>query len=102
MDSYTISFGIRNVTNRDKALTEALRVLKPGGRFMCMEFTPMDTPIIKDVYEAYSMNVVPMMGQAIANDADSYRCALPVVYDLASVHCLHVVVSIFVTISTKL
>jgi demethylmenaquinone methyltransferase / 2-methoxy-6-polyprenyl-1,4-benzoquinol methylase len=73
MDSYTISFGIRNVTNRGAALREAWRVLKPGGRFMCLEFTPMETPVLKDVYEAYSMHVVPALGQIVANDADSYR-----------------------------
>jgi len=77
-DSYTVAFGIRNVTNRDAALSEAYRVLKPGGRFMCLEFTPVDTPVLKDVYDAYSINVIPAMGKVIANDSESYRWeALP-------------------------
>ena len=76
MDSYTVAFGIRNVTNRDAALAEAYRVLKRGGRFMCLEFSPVDTPVLKDAYDAYSMNVIPKMGKLVANDAESYRCAV--------------------------
>lgn len=76
MDSYTVAFGIRNVTNRDAALAEAYRVLKRGGRFMCLEFSPVDTPVLKDVYDAYSMNVIPKMGKLVANDPESYRCAV--------------------------
>jgi ubiquinone/menaquinone biosynthesis C-methylase UbiE len=75
LDSYSIAFGIRNVTRRDMALAEAHRVLKRGGRFMCLEFCPVDTPVIKDVYEAYSMNVIPRIGKIVANDDESYRHA---------------------------
>jgi ubiquinone/menaquinone biosynthesis methyltransferase len=73
IDSYTIAFGIRNVTDRDKALREAHRVLRRGGRFLCLEFTPVDTPVIKEVYDAYSLNVIPRMGKLIADDEESYR-----------------------------
>ena len=76
MDSYTVAFGIRNVTHRDAALAEAHRVLKRGGRFLCLEFSPVDTPVFKDLYDAYSMNVIPKMGQLVANDAESYRSDL--------------------------
>lgn len=75
LDSYTVAFGIRNVTRRDAALAEAHRVLKRGGRFLCLEFSPVDTPVFKDIYDAYSMNVLPKMGKLVANDADSYRSA---------------------------
>ena len=75
-DSYTIAFGIRNVTHRGAALAEAHRVLRQGGRFLCLEFTPVNTPLLKEVYDAYSLNVIPAIGQAVANDAESYRCVL--------------------------
>jgi len=73
MDAYTITFGIRNVTHRDKALTEAYRVLKPGGRFLCLEFSVPETPGFDKLYELYSFNVLPQLGSMIAGDADSYR-----------------------------
>jgi demethylmenaquinone methyltransferase/2-methoxy-6-polyprenyl-1,4-benzoquinol methylase len=72
-DAYTIAFGIRNVTHIDKALTEAHRVLKYGGRFFCLEFSTVEWPGFKDVYDAYSHHLVPRLGQMIAGDADSYR-----------------------------
>jgi demethylmenaquinone methyltransferase/2-methoxy-6-polyprenyl-1,4-benzoquinol methylase len=72
-DAYTIVFGIRNVTFRDKALAEAHRVLRPGGRFFCMEFSVTDWAGFREIYDLYSMRVMPRMGQAIAGDADSYR-----------------------------
>jgi demethylmenaquinone methyltransferase/2-methoxy-6-polyprenyl-1,4-benzoquinol methylase len=59
MDLYTIAFGIRNVTNRDKALSEAYRVLRPGGRFMCLEFSEVVVPGFKQFYDFYSFNVIP-------------------------------------------
>jgi demethylmenaquinone methyltransferase/2-methoxy-6-polyprenyl-1,4-benzoquinol methylase len=72
-DAYTIAFGIRNVTRIDKALAEAHRVLKYGGRFYCLEFSTTEWPGFKEAYDAYSHKLVPRIGQAIAGDADSYR-----------------------------
>jgi demethylmenaquinone methyltransferase/2-methoxy-6-polyprenyl-1,4-benzoquinol methylase len=72
-DAYTIAFGIRNVTRIDRALAEAHRVLKHGGRFFCLEFSTTEWPGFKDVYDAYSHRLVPRLGQAIAGDAESYR-----------------------------
>ncbi|WP_432201208.1 class I SAM-dependent methyltransferase [Erythrobacter sp. W53] len=72
-DAYTIVFGIRNVTQIDKALVEAHRVLKYGGRFYCMEFSTTDWAGFKEVYDLYSHNVMPRMGKMIAGDEESYR-----------------------------
>ncbi len=72
-NAYTIAFGIRNVTHIDQALAEARRVLKNGGRFCCLEFSSVEWPGLKEVYDAYSHHLVPRLGQAIAGDADSYR-----------------------------
>eukprot|EP00756_Hemistasia_phaeocysticola_P053760 Hpha_TRINITY_DN29712_c0_g1::TRINITY_DN29712_c0_g1_i1::g.2739::m.2739/K06127/COQ5; 2-methoxy-6-polyprenyl-1,4-benzoquinol methylase len=72
-DVYTIAFGIRNVTNIDKALKEAHRVLARGGRLMVLEFSRVDTPLISNLYDAYSFNVIPAMGKALANDSESYQ-----------------------------
>jgi len=73
MDAYTIAFGIRNVTHIDKALAEARRVLKPGGRFLCLEFSRVEVPGLDTLYDAYSLNVLPRLGQLAAGDAESYR-----------------------------
>jgi demethylmenaquinone methyltransferase/2-methoxy-6-polyprenyl-1,4-benzoquinol methylase len=72
-DAYTIAFGIRNVTDIPKALREAHRVLRRGGRFFCLEFSQTLWPGFGDVYDSYSHHVVPRVGKAIAGDADSYR-----------------------------
>jgi demethylmenaquinone methyltransferase/2-methoxy-6-polyprenyl-1,4-benzoquinol methylase len=72
-DAYTIAFGIRNVTHIDKALAEAQRVLKHGGRFFCLEFSTTEWPGFKQAYDLYSHKLVPRIGKAIAGDADSYR-----------------------------
>ncbi|MBB3861958.1 demethylmenaquinone methyltransferase/2-methoxy-6-polyprenyl-1,4-benzoquinol methylase [Novosphingobium hassiacum] len=72
-DAYTIAFGIRNVTHIDKALAEAHRVLKFGGRFFCLEFSTTQWPGFSEVYDAYSHKLVPKLGQMIAGDAESYR-----------------------------
>jgi demethylmenaquinone methyltransferase/2-methoxy-6-polyprenyl-1,4-benzoquinol methylase len=72
-DAYTIAFGIRNVTDIPKALHEAHRVLKRGGRFFCLEFSTTQWPGFAEIYDAYSHKVVPRVGQMIAGDADSYR-----------------------------
>jgi demethylmenaquinone methyltransferase/2-methoxy-6-polyprenyl-1,4-benzoquinol methylase len=72
-DAYTIAFGIRNVTRIDQALSEAFRVLRYGGRFFCLEFSTVEWPGFKEVYDAYSHHMVPRLGQVIAGDAASYR-----------------------------
>ncbi|HEY0111610.1 MAG TPA: class I SAM-dependent methyltransferase [Allosphingosinicella sp.] len=72
-DAYTIAFGIRNVTDIPAALAEAHRVLKVGGRFFCLEFSTTTWPGFSRLYEAYSMNVVPRIGKAVARDEESYR-----------------------------
>jgi len=72
-DAYTIAFGIRNVTHIDKALAEAHRVLKVGGRFFCLEFSTTTWPGFARLYDAYSLNVVPKLGKAVARDEESYR-----------------------------
>ncbi len=72
-DVYTISFGIRNVTRPADALAEAYRVLKPGGRLMVLEFSQLPNPGMQKLYDLYSFNVIPRMGQVIANDHDSYQ-----------------------------
>ena len=72
-DVYTISFGIRNVTRPQDALAEAYRVLKPGGRLMVLEFSQLPNPGMQKLYDLYSFNVIPRMGQIIANDRDSYQ-----------------------------
>lgn len=72
-DVYTISFGIRNVTRIPDALAEAFRVLRPGGRLVVLEFSQLPNPAMQKAYDIYSFNVIPRMGQAIANDRDSYQ-----------------------------
>ena len=72
-DVYTISFGIRNVTRIPDALAEAFRVLKPGGRLMVLEFSQLPVPMLQWAYDRYSFNVIPAMGQVVANDRDSYQ-----------------------------
>jgi demethylmenaquinone methyltransferase/2-methoxy-6-polyprenyl-1,4-benzoquinol methylase len=72
-DVYTISFGIRNVTNPKKALAEAYRVLKPGGRIMVLEFSHIPNDLLQWFYDKYSFNVIPRLGQIIARDRSSYQ-----------------------------
>lgn len=72
-DVYTISFGIRNVTRPQEALNEAYRVLRPGGRLMVLEFSQIPNELMQKVYDLYSFHIIPRMGQAIANDRDSYQ-----------------------------
>jgi demethylmenaquinone methyltransferase/2-methoxy-6-polyprenyl-1,4-benzoquinol methylase len=72
-DRYTISFGIRNVTRIPDALSEAFRVLRPGGRLMVLEFSQLPNDGLQKLYDLYSFNVIPRMGQVIAGDRDSYQ-----------------------------
>lgn len=71
--AYTIAFGIRNVTHIDKALDEAYRVLKPGGRFLCLEFSRVNNEVIRKLYDLYSFQVIPVLGQVLAGDWKSYQ-----------------------------
>lgn len=72
-DAYTIAFGIRNVTHIDKALVEARRVLKPGGRFLCLEFSQVDVPGLKALYDLYSFTAIPAVGKVVTGDGAAYR-----------------------------
>ena len=72
-EAYTIAFGIRNVTQVDRALAEARRVLKTGGRFFCLEFSQTRWPGFREAYQGYSRFLVPRLGRIVAGDADSYR-----------------------------
>ena len=72
-DAYNISFGLRNVARIDDALREAARVLKPGGRFTCLEFAPVEAKGLKEIYDLYSFTVLPWLGEKIAGDRASYQ-----------------------------
>ena len=72
-DAYTIAFGIRNVTHIDRALAEAYRVLKPGGRFLCLEFSKVDVPMLDRIYDFHSFEVIPWLGQMAAGSAQPYK-----------------------------
>lgn len=73
MDGYTIAFGIRNVTHIEKVLAEAYRVLKHGGRFLCLELSHVEVPVFKELYDYYSFSVIPAVGELVAGDRDSYQ-----------------------------
>lgn len=72
-DAYTIAFGIRNVPDIDAALAEAFRVLRRGGRFLCLEFSEVDMPLFEKAYDAWSFHAIPMIGKAITGDDEPYR-----------------------------
>jgi demethylmenaquinone methyltransferase/2-methoxy-6-polyprenyl-1,4-benzoquinol methylase len=72
-DAYTIAFGIRNVPRIDVALREAYRVLKPGSRFLCLEFSTVDVPGLDRLYDLFSFKVIPPLGRVVTGDAESYR-----------------------------
>ncbi|MEF2070172.1 bifunctional demethylmenaquinone methyltransferase/2-methoxy-6-polyprenyl-1,4-benzoquinol methylase UbiE [Consotaella aegiceratis] len=72
-DAYTIAFGIRNVPRIDAALAEAYRVLKPGGRFLCLEFSEVDVPFLDKLYEMWSFRAIPAIGERVAGDRESYE-----------------------------
>lgn len=70
---YTISFGLRNVTRIDDALEQAYRVLKPGGRFFCLEFSRVENDLFRKIYDEYSFRIIPKIGDVVAQDRDSYQ-----------------------------
>jgi demethylmenaquinone methyltransferase/2-methoxy-6-polyprenyl-1,4-benzoquinol methylase len=72
-DAYAIAFGIRNVPRIEAALAEAFRVLRTGGRFLCLEFSTVDVPGLDTLYDLYSFNVIPTLGRSVAGDAEAYR-----------------------------
>ncbi|MDI9314087.1 MAG: class I SAM-dependent methyltransferase [Hydrotalea sp.] len=72
-DAVTISFGLRNVTNKEKALREMRRVLKPGGKFLCLEFSKVVLPMLDQLYEKYNFTILPLLGKYVARNEDSYR-----------------------------
>ena len=72
-DCITIAFGLRNVTDKDAALRSMLRVLKPGGRLLVLEFSKPANPLLSKAYDTYSFKVLPLMGKLVANDSDSYQ-----------------------------
>ena len=73
IDCITIAFGLRNVTDKEKALRSMERVLKPGGRLLVLEFSKPTNPVLEQVYDTYSFRVLPLMGKWVANDSESYR-----------------------------
>ena len=72
-DAYTIAFGIRNVPKMEQAISEAYRVLKPGGKFLCLEFSEVEMPILDKFYDSWSMNAIPQIGKLVTGDAESYQ-----------------------------
>jgi len=73
VDAYCIAFGLRNVTDIAAALAEARRVLKPGGRFLCLEFSKVSAQALRRLYDAYSFHLIPEIGARVAGDAEAYR-----------------------------
>ena len=73
IDLYTVAFGIRNFTNKDAALREAFRVLKPGGVFACLEFSHLNNALFNSIYKRWSFGAIPLIGQLVAGDRDSYQ-----------------------------
>ena len=73
VDLYTIAFGLRNIADKEKTLREANRVLKPGGSFFCLEFSHPVLPLLSKAYDAYSFNVLPILGKYVASDQEAYQ-----------------------------
>ena len=72
-DKYIISFCLRNITYIDKALSEAMRILKPGGTFFCLEFSTPQSPLVNKIYKFYKKNIIPLIGEKIADNKRAYR-----------------------------
>src|SRR5215470_15818308 len=72
-DAYTVAFGLRNLTHLDRALNEACRVLRPGGRLLCLEFSHVAVPILDRLYDLYSFQILPLLGQIVAGDRPAYQ-----------------------------
>jgi demethylmenaquinone methyltransferase/2-methoxy-6-polyprenyl-1,4-benzoquinol methylase len=72
-DAFTIAFGLRNVTHIDMALSEVRRALKPGGRFVCLEFSKVLVPVLNKIYDTYSFSILPWLGEIIAGDREAYK-----------------------------
>ncbi|KAI5280319.1 2-hexaprenyl-6-methoxy-1,4-benzoquinone methyltransferase [Ascosphaera acerosa] len=73
VDLYTVAFGIRNFTDKQRALHEAFRILKPGGVFACLEFSKVANPLLNEAYRLWSFGAIPLIGQVVAGDRDSYQ-----------------------------
>jgi demethylmenaquinone methyltransferase/2-methoxy-6-polyprenyl-1,4-benzoquinol methylase len=73
VDCCTISFGLRNVTRKERALEEVRRVLKPAGRFFCLEFSQVEAPLLRRLYDLYSFTILPRLGAVVARDRDAYQ-----------------------------
>lgn len=89
VDAYTIAFGLRNVTDIDRALREARRVLRPGGQFLCLEFSKVVLPLLSDLYDRYSFAVLPQLGARVAGDAEAYQYLAESIRKFPNQHVLH-------------
>ena len=88
VDAYTIAFGLRNVTHIDRALEEARRVLRPGGRFFCLEFSHVVVPVLDKLYERYSFDVVPLIGEVVVGDRAAYQYLVESIRKFPDQHAL--------------
>jgi demethylmenaquinone methyltransferase/2-methoxy-6-polyprenyl-1,4-benzoquinol methylase len=87
-DAYTIAFGLRNVPRRRKALEEAYRVLKRGGRFLCLEFSHVDVPLLQEFYRSYSFTAIPAIGKVVTGDGAPYRYLVESIAEFATADAL--------------
>ena len=92
-DAYTIAFGIRNVPRREQALSEAFRVLKRGGRFLCLECSHPDVPVLDSFYKAWSFSAIPAIGKVVAGDGEPYRYLVESIAEFPSAETFRKMVS---------